>query len=73
MTGTPPVLAHPINNDTVKVENQQGARRQLRIEKLGRWDSNLGMARPKPAALPLGDGPMIQIISRAEETSLESR
>jgi hypothetical protein len=30
------------------------------IEKLGRKDSNLRMAGPKPAALPLGDAPIIK-------------
>lgn len=30
-------------------------------EKLGRKDSNLRMAGPKPAALPLGDAPIIKL------------
>ncbi len=34
---------------------------------LGRKDSNLGMAGPKPAALPLGDAP----IARENKHSIE--
>jgi hypothetical protein len=41
--------------------------RNCLTSKLGRKDSNLRMAGPKPAALPLGDAPLFIIIHNFEK------